>query len=166
MIPSLGKFSLKAHVEGSQSSQIGAKWADTVTLPNLFLSQLWDVEQWDSTVYFSLYLEASPLHWPVNLSSCLWLWANQYWNLSSVLINRVGCNSPGSCCPAESWSGCCGGWTTGRVLLWCGEPLRFLTGLTEFREEGPVLLEWWLKSTEAQTVSRSASQWLSFRWAH
>ena len=34
------------------------KRADTVTLPNLFLSQVWDVEQWNSTA--SLHLEASP----------------------------------------------------------------------------------------------------------
>lgn len=59
------------------------------------------------------------------------------------------CNSPGSCCPAESWWGCCWGWTTGRVLLWCGEPLRFLTGLGQFREEGPVLLKWRLKGQTA-----------------
>lgn len=63
------------------------------------------------------------------------------------------CNSPGSCCPAESWWGCCWGWKTGRVLLWCGEPLRFLTGLRQFRKEGPVLLEWRLKLTEADTVA-------------
>lgn len=57
MMPLLGKFSLKEHVEGSQSSQIGGKWADTVTLPNLFLSLLWDVKQWDSTA--SLFLSAT-----------------------------------------------------------------------------------------------------------
>lgn len=36
------------------------------------------------------------------------------------------CNSPGSCCPGELWWGYCWGWMTGRVLLWFGEPLRFL----------------------------------------
>lgn len=35
----------------------------------------------------SFNLEASPLYWPDNLSSCPWLWANQYWNLFSVLIS-------------------------------------------------------------------------------
>lgn len=49
MMPLLGKFSLKARIEGSQSSQIGGgKLDDTVTLPNLFLSEVWDVEQWET----------------------------------------------------------------------------------------------------------------------
>lgn len=73
------------------------------------------------------------------------------------------CNSPGSCCPGGSWWGYCWGWTRGRVLLWCGEPLRFLKRLGQFREEGPVLLELWLKSTE---VAWSAKQQRRFRRDH
>lgn len=56
MMPLLGKFSLKARIEGSQSSQIGGKLDDAVTLPNLFLSEVWDVEQWEIQ------------HTPLNLS--------------------------------------------------------------------------------------------------
>lgn len=42
------------------------------------------------------------------------------------------CNSPRSCCPGESWWGCCWGWTRGCVPLWSGEPLLFLRRLGQF----------------------------------
>ncbi len=44
----------------------------------------------------SLNLETFSLHWPVNLSSCLLIWADQYWNLSSVLLNSVAVTHQGA----------------------------------------------------------------------
>lgn len=113
----------------------GVAWADTVTLPNLFWSQQRDAVQWDSTA--SLSLKARSLSSPP---------AGQFVQPSLVVsqsINKsVPCprtlNSPGSCCPGESRWGYCWGWMTGRVLLWCGEPPRFLKRSRQFRQEGQI----------------------------
>lgn len=58
-----------------------------------------------------------------NLSNCLRLWADRCRGLFTV-VRR--CNSPGSCCPAGLWWGCCWGWKTGRGPPWCGGPPRVL----------------------------------------
>lgn len=94
MTPLLGKFSFKAHVKGSQRSQNGGKWADTVTLPNSFL--VLRCGKWHNETlhrFFSSFSQSccnlSPLYRLDNLSSCPSLWADQYWNLLPVFMSRT-----------------------------------------------------------------------------
>lgn len=130
MISLLGKFSLKANVEGSRSSQIGGEmsWYCHSAKPYFGLSC--GIKNSGTLQLFCLNLKAPPsllagqlVQLSVDMSQSM---------LKSVIRPHkllCGCCSPGSCCPGESRWGCWWGWTAGRVPLWSAGPPRFLMGV-------------------------------------
>lgn len=87
--------------------------ADTINVPSLFLSKMRHVVPQFPVASVSQFLF---------LSTYLFILCV---NVRQSILQAV---LPESCCPAVLWLGCCWGWMSGYVPLWCAAPLRSLLG--------------------------------------
>lgn len=125
-IPGLGRFLLERSCWQHTDQPDWGKMSRSCRFNKFFIWRVWYVVE-----RLSLSVWKCP-YWRHKLSSCLRLWADQYWDLLPV-VSR--CNSPRSCCPGELWWGCCWGWMTGCAPPWCRGPRRFLKNEKQGRED-------------------------------